>query len=120
MEQMDLMQWQAPASRRGDQSTSHEAATKAGMRASEGRLLALLNLSVRPMTDFELAEATGKQQTSIGKRRCDCYQHGLVEKYLDGDGAEVKRLSPSKTGALVWAITQAGRDYLAYHGPERG
>ena len=116
MDLLDLMQ--APAARYSDPSTSHAAAQKAEMRATENRLAVLLNLAVRPMTDFELADATKKQQTSIGKRRCDCRDHGLVQIALDGRGEEVKRPAPSGSMALVWEITHAGRDYLAQHGPE--
>jgi hypothetical protein len=113
VEQLDLMQWPGPASRDGDPMTSHLAATKAAKGASHGRMLVLLNLSVKPLTDFDLAAETGWQQTSIGKRRHECMMAGYVERALDGRGEEVRRPSPSGSPALVWQITQAGRDYYA-------
>lgn len=115
LDQLDLLQWQAPASRRGDPMTSHEAATRAEMGASRGRMLVLLNLAVMPMTDFELATATGWQQTSIGKRRHECMRQGFVERAQDGKGEDLRRLAPSGSPALVWQITQAGRSYYAEH-----
>lgn len=116
--QLDLTLWPNPASRAGDPMTSHEAATRAGMRASEGRMLVLLNLTVKPMTDFELAAETKWQQTSIGKRRHECMMQGLVERALDGRGEDVRRPAPSGSPALVWQITQAGRHYYAQHSRE--
>ena len=109
---MDLLQWADPASRAGDPMTSHLAATKAATGASQGRMLVLMNLAVMPMTDFELAEATGWQQTSIGKRRHELMvPRGFVERAKDADGDEIRRLSPSGSPSLVWALTKAGRDY---------
>lgn len=110
--QPDLLTWTPPASRAGDPMTSHEAATKAATGASRGRMLVLHNLAVMPMTDFELAAATGWQQTSIGKRRHECMvPHGFVERAKNAAGEDLRRMAPSGSPALVWQITQAGRDY---------
>ena len=109
----DLLSWKPPAARATDPSTSHDAAKDATMGASVGRLAAMRCLSIRPLTDFELAEATGIQQTSIGKRRGECAAHGLVEKALDGRGEEVRRPTPTGSGALVWQVTEAGRNWYA-------
>ncbi len=117
MDLIDLMHTK-PAARHSDPSTSRMAADRSAMKASEGRLAVLLHLSVKPMTDFELAVETKRAQTSIGKRRGECRDHGLVQIALDGRGEEVKRPAPSGSPALVWEITQAGREYLAYHGQE--
>jgi hypothetical protein len=114
MDLVDLMQT-APASRHSDPITSHLAATSAALRASEGRLAVLGCLIERPKTDFEMAAELNRQQTSCGKRRGECRDHGLVEVALDGRGEEAKRPAPSGSLALVWAITQAGRDYYAEH-----
>jgi hypothetical protein len=64
------------------------------------------------MTDFELANATGIQQTSIGKRRKDCQDTGLVDVLTNEDGVKAKRLTPSGSSALVWRLTKAGCDYV--------
>lgn len=96
-----------PVARSSDPETSHAAARDATMSASAGRLLALRTLSERgPRTDFELAEITGWQQTSIGKRRGECAAAGLVEK------TEQRRPSPSGSSAIVWKITAAGYEFL--------
>ena len=111
----DLLSWKPPVARDTDPETSHVAAKIATMSASAGRMAALRHLAERPMTDFELAEASGMQQTSIGKRRGDCVPHGLVEPMLDSAGKKVTRPSPTGSPAIVWQITQAGRAFYAAH-----
>ena len=114
LDQLSLLDWKAPQGfRNTDPVTSREAAERAAMGASHGRLLVLEHLSERAMTDFELAAATGWQQTSIGKRRHECMMAGLVERALDGRGEDVRRLSPSGSPALAWAITEDGRKFYA-------
>lgn len=67
-DQMNLLDWQPAPARNSDPVTSHLAADRAGMKASHNRLMVLRHLIAGgPMTDFELAEACGIQQTSIGK-----------------------------------------------------
>lgn len=106
-----------PRSRTGDQSTSVMAGHAAGFRASAGRLLALRTLAehIDGLTDFELAELTHVPQTSIGKRRGECAQAGLVEavmvSHLDRI-TTLKRYAPSGALAIVWKITAAGLEYL--------
>lgn len=103
-----------PTARSTDPQASHIAAARAKLNATEGRLLALRALRDRgPLTDFELAAATGWQQTSIGKRRGECCTVGLVKKLNDAGGNVVFRPSPSKSPATVWEITEAGREFLA-------
>lgn len=113
--QPSLLDWAPPAARRTDPVTSHLAAERASLGASKGRLLVLQNLIERPMTDFELAAATGWIATSIGKRRHECMRAGYVERALDGHGEEVRRETPSGSQALVWAITKEGRAFYAQH-----
>lgn len=116
-EQLTLDEYLAhlPRTRLGDWSTSVAAA--AGVKASPGRLLALRTLADHPagLTDFELAVLTGRQQTSIGKRRGELYDAGLVEAATEERGEIVKRPSPSGSLAIVWRITEAGKRYLASH-----
>lgn len=111
LEQPSLLDWSAPRARLSDPATSHEAALKAALGASRGRMLVLQCLAVRAMTDFELAAATGWQQTSIGKRRHECQMAGFVERAQE-HGADVRRETPSGSMALAWAITGEGREYL--------
>lgn len=80
-----------PLARNSDPSTSFEAARNASFKASAHRVKALQALfDFGPMTDFELADATGLQQTSIGKRRKDCQDVGFVDALLDEDFVKVK------------------------------
>jgi hypothetical protein len=102
-----------PLARNSDPSTSYEAARDASFKASEHRVKALQAFfDFGPMTDFELADATRLQQNSIGKRRKDCQDAGLVDVLTNEDGVKVKRPAPSGSKALVWKLTQAGRDYV--------
>lgn len=102
-----------PLARNSDPSTSFEAARDASFKASAHRVKALQVLfDFGPMTDFELADKTGLQQTSIGKRRKDCQDAGLVDVLTDENGGKVKRPAPSGSNALVWKLTQAGCDYV--------
>jgi hypothetical protein len=93
-----------PTARRSDPESSHDAARKASVSADNNRGLALLALVDHgPMTDFELADVTGKAQTSIGVRRSELVTLGLVER------APVHpRPSPSGSPSIVWRATEAG------------
>ncbi len=104
-----------PMTRTRDRSTSIAAA--ASVRVTESQLLALRTLAEHPagLTDFELADLTKRQQTSIGKRRVDLYHAGLVEEAIDGQEHVLKRPAPSGSPATVWRITQAGLTYLNEH-----
>lgn len=114
MSDLDLVDLMTrPAARGSDPITSHHAATRAASMASKNRLLALRLLAEKSRTDFELATASGLQQTSIGVRRGELVKHGYAEMALDGRGEKVTRLSPSGSPALVWQITASGRAFLA-------
>jgi hypothetical protein len=100
------------AVRATDPETSRAAAIDASRFAKGNRLRALQLLkSCGPMTDFELAGRSGLQQTSIGKRRGECFQAGLVEKLIEF-GDIVKRPAPSGSAAIVWKISEAGKNLL--------
>ena len=102
-----------PLARNNDPETSHEAAANASFRASANKLLAMRTLDrYGALTDYELAARTGLQQNSIGKRRKDCQDAGMVERLLDADGNSIKRPAPSGSKALVWTLTEKGRLYL--------
>ncbi len=102
-----------PAARVSDPCTSHAAAQDAKVHASRARILVLEHLTRGPLTDFELADRTGWQQTSIGKRRGECVEAGWVEVNIV-DGVKVKRLTPSGSLALTWRITADGLTALKY------
>ena len=98
-----------PAARPTDPATSAAAAADAKVSAGSMRLAVLTWLDraqEHGMTDFELADATGRQQTSIGKRRGELRDAGLV-----GDSGRT-RPSPSGSKAVVWTITDLGRARL--------
>ena len=99
------------AARRTDPSTSHEAArsiTAAQLHTDTRLVLSLLH-QYGPMNDFELAarasEAQGytRKQTSLGKRRGELADAGMV--------ADSGLRRPSDTGrpSIVWALTAEGR-----------
>jgi hypothetical protein len=65
-----------------------------------------------PLTDYELAARTGLQQNSIGKRRKECQDAGLIEGLVDPYGNNVKRPAPSGSKSLVWQLTREGDAYV--------
>jgi hypothetical protein len=93
-----------------DPETSHLAAAEAiGRKAHHQRLtLAALLAADDGLTDFELAAITGVQQTSIGKRRGELRDAGLVRQLTNEDGITVRRPSPSNSPSIVWTLTAAG------------
>ena len=98
--------------RRTNLETSHEAARNASEHAPNHRLRALNALYEHgPMTDFELADKTNLQQNSIGKRRKDCQDIGLIDFFIV-DGEKQRRKTPSGSSAYVWQITELGQQFL--------
>jgi DNA-binding transcriptional ArsR family regulator len=85
-----------------DPDTSHAAAADAAVNAATHRARALAELRAAGclgLTDFELADRTGLQQTSIGKRRGELRDAGLVR-----DSGQ-RRPSPSGSAAIVWVAS---------------
>lgn len=95
----------APAARRTDPDTSQSAASRDPSARHIDRQRALQAHREHPkgLTDFELADLLGRQQTSAGKRRGELRDAGLVED------SGVRRPSPSGASAVVWKVTDAGR-----------
>lgn len=93
-----------PAARNTDPVTSHQAAQRHPFKRQKDCLAVLIVHSHHPagLTDFELAHMMRRQQTSVGKRRGELRDSGLIEE------TEIKRKSPSGSPALVWRITEAG------------
>ena len=108
--QMDIL-FQDPMARNTDPDTSHDAAKDATFNASNHRRIALFALyDYGPLTDYELADITGLQQNSIGKRRGDCMMAGLVSKFVVS-GEVQKRPAPSGSMSIVWTLTAKGEKY---------
>lgn len=103
-----------PVARSTDPETSLAAAELATLRASRNQILVLRTLVKEgPLTDFELAERTGIQQTSIGKRRGECVKAGLVAATFCAEtGRSYTRPAPSGAAAIVWRLTDAGFAFL--------
>jgi hypothetical protein len=97
----------APAVRWDDPDTCRTAAERASVNAGTNRALALTAHAHADggLTDHELAELTGVQQTSIGKRRGELVALGLIER------TDVRRPSPTGSPAIVWRITAVGLDH---------
>jgi len=98
-----------PSARTTDPETSHLAAIDARKSWGPGHHLVLQSLYFADMTDYELADATGRQQNSIGKRRGECMKMGLVAAKIDDNGKKLKRPAPSGSMSIVWCLTQEGR-----------
>lgn len=111
MEQMDLFAAIAAKDkfvggyRNTDPETSVDAALRDLGRKATDRVLALAVHYANPrgLTDFELGDRMGRQQTSAGKRRGELRDLGLIEQ------TELRRLAPSGSPAIVWVITELGR-----------
>lgn len=92
-----------PAWRNTDPHTSRTAApTSDRARADQALVLATHEMHRGGLTDFELADLLGRQQTSVGKRRGELRDLGLIED------AGKTRPAPSGASAIVWRITDAG------------
>lgn len=106
----DDQRFEEPVARSTDPETSHMAAEDATVTASRGRYLAARTLLVAgPCTDFDLADLTGLQQNSIGKRRLDLQRAGMVEPLRNRAGEPIRRASPTGSRAQVWTLTTKGR-----------
>lgn len=84
--------------RRTDPDTSWGAASDVSSKVDTHRALVLKTLRSYPhgLTDFELGDLLGLQQTSAGKRRGELRDSGLVE-----DSGK-RRPAPSGSLAIVW------------------
>lgn len=103
-----------PNARETDPETSHLAAIDARKSWGPGHRLVLKYLYDADMTDYELADVTGLQQNSIGKRRGECVTKGYVTARII-DGKKLKRPAPSGSMSLVWCITAEGRERHEQH-----
>lgn len=90
--------------RASDPDTSRAAANKMPVLRGHDRKVVLASFYTYPegLTDFELADIVGRQQTSAGKRRGELRDEGFIED------SGLRRYAPSGSKAIVWKITQAG------------
>lgn len=93
-----------PAVRSTDPDTSHVAAQAAlSRKATDQRLVLSIHFEhPEGLTDFELADIAGRAQTSLGVRRGELRDAGLVEN------SGTKRPAPSGSPSIVWRLTEAG------------
>lgn len=91
-----------PTHRRADHPTAIDASK---IPRNTDRALVLDAHQQHPggLTDFELAALLGRQQTSVGKRRGELVNAGLII------ATTRRRKSPSGSPAIVWQITPAGQ-----------
>jgi len=97
LDQLDLL----TSARNSDPETSHLAAEGAHRTAHAFReecYRALMVAGPAGLTDFELADRVGRQQTSAGKRRGELVTRGVVE-----DSGQ-RRRTPSGSTAIVWRV----------------
>jgi hypothetical protein len=92
-------------SRRSDPDTSHAAADRHPALRHNDRRAALIAHDDHPggLTDFELADIMGRQQTSAGKRRGELRDLGFIRD------SGLRRAAPSGSNAIVWQITNLGK-----------
>lgn len=92
-----------PTTRHTDPATSHAAAADAAVNAgtNRARCLAVLRRYPAGLTDYELADLTGLQQNSAGKRRGELRDAGLVADTGN------RRPGPSGSSCIVWAAVGA-------------
>ena len=82
-----------------DPITSHIAARPDRVTDRARALTALRTAGMEGLTDFELGDRIGRQQTSAGKRRLELCALGLV------CNSGQRRPAPSGSPAIVWRIT---------------
>ncbi len=110
---MQQLTFNEPLARNTDPITSHEAAVDASRFSGNNRSKVLqLLYSFGALTDYELSDKTGLQQNSIGKRRGECSQAGLVQALTDMDGNPVKGRTPSGSKAIRWTLTSKGVEFV--------
>lgn len=86
--------------RDSDPDTSISAAKQTNIRKGLKIALQALIEAENGLTDHELAAITGYQQNSIGKRRTDLRNLGLVRD------SGIRRKAPSGAKAIVWEVVK--------------
>lgn len=84
--------------RKSDPETSHKAARLENLSRDRAMVLRAHEQHPDGLSDFELAALLGRQQTSVGKRRCELRDMGLIV-----DSGK-KRPAPSGSPAIVWRL----------------
>lgn len=93
------------AARASDPHTSWEAALSFvdGKKKDRKDVLLLHYMNPQGLTDFDLAAILERQQTSVGKRRGELRDMGLIKS------THLTRPAPSGASAIVWQITDLGK-----------
>lgn len=97
------LEFEPPRARTTDPGTSWRAARGVDGNTDRRRAYDALAAAPEGLTDFELGDRIGRQQTSAGKRRLELQRAGLVEW-----SGEV-RPSPSGAHARVWRLVLSRR-----------
>lgn len=93
-----------PGARNTDPDTSHSAANaNPKLREADRRMVLLIHaMFPNGLTDYDLAHHTGRQQNSVGKRRGELRDEGLIAATTE------RRPAPSGAMCIVWRITLRG------------
>lgn len=98
----------SPFARKTDPETSKRAVSIANLTKDRAAVLkAHSGFASDGLTDFELADLLGKQQTSVGKRRGELCAVNLIR------ATKLRRPAPSGSLAIVWQITPVGMQRAA-------
>jgi len=88
------------------QSTERKAAKRQRVKAGTDKEKVLASLKVKsPMTDHEIAAATGLYHYTAAPRRKELCDMGLVRN------SGVKHTTPNDSEAIAWELTELGRYY---------
>lgn len=84
-----------------ERAAAYEVLPRSGSQRE--RVLHFVSANPAGVTDFEIADGTGLEASSVRPRRGELVEGGWLE-----DSGE-RRLSPSGHPAIVWRVSRAGR-----------
>jgi hypothetical protein len=91
-------------SRNTDPATSHEAGQLQYNNVNDRQLVLGTHYKNQDgLNDYELSDPYHRQQNSLGKRRTELFQAGLIED------SGLRRKGHTKSPCTVWRITEFGR-----------
>lgn len=92
--------------RNGAHDTEKAAAREVKVRSGDQRHRVLQSLAKSPKADWELGRELGLEVQTISPRRGECVNMGHVEK------TTMRVETPQNSSAIVWRITEQGREAL--------